>query len=327
MIEELGRSVYRLSYDVPLAGVPPVNVYALLGGRPALIDCGPADDVTYRRLRSDLESLGTKPADLDVILITHNHVDHAGLASRLAAESGARLYLHPDDWEIVTGTPQDRAEYARELKSVVGFWGVPREALDAVGEVLGQVLRLGGDRLDPRKLTPYPEGPFTAGGLELEAIHCPGHTKGQVCLWSLELGILFSSDHVLEEITSNPSLYVPPYRGRRCGLADYLESLDRIASLPAQWLYPGHGKPYRDVRGRVEAIRRAALERRERILSGLDGAPASILGLTGQVWGELTPMNTFLGAREVHGHLEMMMTEGAVRCVEEDGVGLFEKKR
>ncbi|MBI4563267.1 MAG: MBL fold metallo-hydrolase [Planctomycetes bacterium] len=327
MIEALSHSIYRLSYDVPLSGVPPVNVYALLGERPALVDCGPAHEETFRQLQSDLESLGTRLSDLTAILLTHHHVDHAGLASRLAAESEATIYLHPDDWEIVTWTSQERAEFARELKEIVGFWGVPRMALDTVGEMLGKVLRLGGDRLVPEKLTPYPDGPFTAGELEFVAIHCPGHTKGQVCLWSREDGILFTSDHVLEDITSNPSLYIPRYRGRRCGLTDYLESLGRVAGLSAHWIFPGHGKPFRDVRGRVEAIRKAAAERKGKILSVLDGAPSTILGLTGQVWGELTPMNTFLGAREVHGHLEIMLEEGAVRLFEEEGVGLFERRQ
>ena len=63
-------------------------------GRAAFVDCGTNHSVP--RLLGRLASLGLAPADVDWLLVTHVHLDHAGGAGALMAVlPNARLVVHP----------------------------------------------------------------------------------------------------------------------------------------------------------------------------------------------------------------------------------------
>lgn len=325
MITELGDSIFRMTFDVPIPGTRPVNVYLVGKDEPILIDCGVGDDKTYDEMSADLARIGLRIADLRAILVTHQHVDHVGLATRLSEESGAPFYLYRDDWSRLTATDDARERDARELREIVVYWGVPAETAERIAAEFRDILSLGGGRISPERLTSYPPR-LRVGGIELEVIHCPGHTKGLVCLWWPDKKVLFSNDHILEDITPNTTIYVPRYRQKRCGLGHYLESLGYVRDLPVEVLLPGHGEPYRDVAGRVDQIRAAAVARRGKILTYLTGSAMTIQELIRQVWEDLSPLHTFLAAREVHGHLEILSDQDEVEVEERDGVGRFRRR-
>jgi glyoxylase-like metal-dependent hydrolase (beta-lactamase superfamily II) len=298
MIDRIDSRIARLTYPVDFPGVPPVNVYALLDAEPVLIDCGP--DGPVEPLLRDLAELGVD--DVRHLIVTHGHVDHFGLARRLREIWPLTIYVHEADIPKCVLSDDDRPPLADELKKTILSWGVPEEALRAIEGRILDVLRLG-PPLERRHITPM--GTLPSG---LQARHCPGHTEGLVCL---SLGDrLFSSDHLLQEITPNPSLYLPPYRGWRTGLRDYLQSL---RGLDYATVLPGHGAPFADAAGRAEAIERACDERRAAILGLLDGRGLSVMQITANLWSGLDPLAFFLGGREVHGHLEILESRGRVR--------------
>lgn len=88
------------------------------------------------------------------IICTHGHNDHINAAAALSDETGAPIYLHPDDsmlWEVVYG---DRR----------------------VDNTLSD-----GDQI-------------SVGGNELSVVHTPGHSPGGCCLYIPAEGLLFSGD-------------------------------------------------------------------------------------------------------------------------------------
>ncbi|HVQ88236.1 MAG TPA: MBL fold metallo-hydrolase [Actinomycetes bacterium] len=91
---------------------------------------------------------------LTAILCTHAHDDHVRVAPELADRTGAQILLHPDDKPVWQLTHTDRE----------------------------------------------PDAPLTDGDSipigtsSLRVIHTPGHAPGAVCLYSSELGVLFSGD-------------------------------------------------------------------------------------------------------------------------------------
>jgi glyoxylase-like metal-dependent hydrolase (beta-lactamase superfamily II) len=323
-VVSLGNSVYQLTYDTPIRGIPPVNGYLILGDKPVLIDGGTNDDKTYQLFLEDLKSLKLAPADLGSILVTHNHIDHIGLPSRLAKEVDAPVYVHRDEWFMVTASDEQREEFRATLKRTFVFWGVPPEVLELIKHKLLQALRFGGG-IPREKVVHYPEK-LDVHGVKLESIHCPGHTEGLVCLWWPDQKAIFSNDHVLETISPNPTIYLQGRDGKRCGLGDYLKSLSNIEHLPVKTIYPGHGHPFHDLQGRLNGIRGFAAERRDKILKILrdaEGKRLTILEVTALVWGELDPLQTFLAAREVHGFMEIFLEEGLVSVETRDDVGQF----
>jgi len=87
--------VSQISPDVHRLFTRYTNWYLLeAGGRFTVLDAGLPGD--WREFSSALGRLGHSPSDIDAVLITHHHPDHAGNAERLRS-SGARVFAHPAD--------------------------------------------------------------------------------------------------------------------------------------------------------------------------------------------------------------------------------------
>jgi glyoxylase-like metal-dependent hydrolase (beta-lactamase superfamily II) len=59
---------------------------------PVLVETGP--ESTWPHLKAGLKTHGFEPEDIQAVLLTHIHFDHAGAAWRMA-EAGADIYVHP----------------------------------------------------------------------------------------------------------------------------------------------------------------------------------------------------------------------------------------
>jgi glyoxylase-like metal-dependent hydrolase (beta-lactamase superfamily II) len=294
-----------------------------------VIDGGTAVDESYDEFQKDIATLGLKTDDIANALVTHNHIDHVGLASRLAeANRHLKVHVHEEEWHMVCSDMAYKEDLRRVLGEVICSWGVPPEIVEMMKEKLIRYLRLGGG-IPREQVIPYPTEKFKVGGIELEAIHSPGHTEGLVCLWWPDKAKLFSNDQVLEDITPNPTIYLRGRNGKMCGLADYLHSLSFIEDLPVKQVLPGHGLPFGELKARIDEIHGLTASRRNKITQNLMASdePMNILELTLKTWGEMDPVSTFLGSREVHGFMEMMTDEGVVK-VEKDGlVNLYSVKK
>lgn len=169
----LAAGVYR----IPTLG-DFINSYAFLqeDGSVTLVDCGlkraPATIVRA------LESIGKHPRDVQRIVLTHAHFDHAGGASTMVGETAASgVDVHADDAGYVrTGTraPADASSMFGRLFARAP-WG------DFRATPIAQELR-DGQVLD------------VAGGLRV--IHTPGHTPGHVSLLHPDSGVLITGDSI-----------------------------------------------------------------------------------------------------------------------------------
>lgn len=70
------------------------------------------------------------------------------------------------------------------------------------------------------------------GGRVIEVLHTPGHSPGHMCFWEAERGYLFTGDLVYQDTLL---AYYPS-----TDPAAYLASLEKIAALPAQRVFPAH---------------------------------------------------------------------------------------
>src|SRR3954451_12403819 len=76
---------------LPLPHIGSVNAWLLPGEPLTLIDTGPCDDEALSALEAGLRRSGVRLEDLELVLVTHHHLDHSGLAATIAARSGARI--------------------------------------------------------------------------------------------------------------------------------------------------------------------------------------------------------------------------------------------
>src|SRR3954465_14830066 len=74
---------------LPLAHVGSVNAWLLRGDPLTLVDTGPRDDAALSALEQGLRREGLRIEDIELVLATHHHIDHVGLAATIRRRSGA----------------------------------------------------------------------------------------------------------------------------------------------------------------------------------------------------------------------------------------------
>ena len=112
------------------------------------------------------------------------------------------------------------------------------EALEATMEAHFLHSRKNFHALAPDRLLSGGDEFHTAIG-RLVVFWTSGHSPGHVCLRSPERKLLFSGDQILPGITPN----IAWHPGRDM-LAEFLDSLDRLAALEIDLIFPGHGESF-----------------------------------------------------------------------------------
>ncbi len=139
-------------------------------------------------------------------------------------------------------------------------------------------------------------GPFTV-------VPTPGHARDHAVF---VLGdVCFCGDLILGE----GSAIVPPLAGGG-SLADYLRSLDRVASLGAELLCPGHGPWITDPAGRISEYREHRLDRERRLLAALESGERSRARLLEAGWSDVPAAMRGAAALAMQAHLEKLAGEG-----------------
>src|ERR1700750_3214423 len=76
---------------LPLEHIGSVNAWLLRGDPLTLLDTGPRDDAALAALEAGLRREGLRIEDIELVLVTHHHLDHVGLAATIKRRSGAVL--------------------------------------------------------------------------------------------------------------------------------------------------------------------------------------------------------------------------------------------
>jgi len=191
-----------------------------------LVDAGPADESDV--LLSTLRTEGIVPSDIDHIVVTHSHQDHAGGLQAVQSATGAEVWMHPADAALVEEgrARRDWSITPHPFQHVL-YWlfvhGVP-ETVPATAV--------------DRTVTDGDVIPV-AGGLHV--VHVPGHCAGQIALvWPQHGGVLFAADAALS-LLGYPLRSVV-YEDRAQGRAD----LRRLGTLDVETAVFGHGAPILD---------------------------------------------------------------------------------
>ena len=204
-------------------------------GGVALIDPGPS--TTLPVLRHELESAGLSMADVDAILLTHIHLDHAGATGTIVLENPrVRVYVH-DNGARHLATPEKLIASATRLYGDVmdQLWGeirpVPQTAIVALN---------GGETI-------------TVEGRSLRVAYTPGHASHHVSYFSEDSGIAFVGDTAGIRLTAR-SYVVPPTPPPDIDLERWRESLARIESWNSQTLFVTHFGPHAPPRPQLSEL-------------------------------------------------------------------------
>src|SRR5262245_2516936 len=91
--------LYRLNLPLPWE-LGQINTYLLRNGETwMLVDCGVNSPESWDALEHQLSDLGIGWNQIGLVLLTHIHPDHMGLAPRVLEKTGARLLMHRDEFQ------------------------------------------------------------------------------------------------------------------------------------------------------------------------------------------------------------------------------------
>ena len=310
--------IHRLPLPTPFL-VGRVNCYLIEDDPLTLVDTGPNSGKTLDELEQGLAALGHTIEELELVIITHQHIDHLGLLEVITRRSGAEVaalaLLAPylAQWRD-SATADD--EYAG---MIMRRHGVPDDLARALGGVGAAFRAFGSPGVVTRPLDPGTE--LQLRDHHFEVLHRPGHSPSDTLFWDPERRLLLGGDHLLPHISSNPlvSRSLDGSPSDECGaLIGYIDSMRATRELPAALVLPGHGEPIADHVALIDERLRMHERRARKILRLLGGEPRTAFDLAGEMWGNIAVTQAFLTLSEVLGHLGMLLRDGLVTA-ERDG--------
>lgn len=310
---EVAAHVWKIVVPIPFP-LRSVNMYALVGKDGwALIDAGMGTPDAREAFALGLQRSNLSLDTLKAIVLTHHHPDHIGLSGELQEQTGAAVYMHPIDEAAIQiiwsgALPQRFGRVSRFFAQ----HGLPRTELWVSREdpkVMRNIMRIPAHET----ITLVEDGDsIDLVGERYRVIWTPGHSDGQICLFRESDGAFFAADHVLPRITPNIGLYSD--RERPDPLQDYLESLTKVAQLPAHIVLPGHGEPFADLAGRCAEITAHHEQRLTQILALIKERPQNAYQITEQIFEHRLRNDEArrMAVAEVLSHLEYLRYKGRV---------------
>ena len=232
-IKEAAENIFLI--DNMLYGIPKWgSVYLLNEEKKALVDTGPATSVDT--VLDGIKKLGVDPAEIDYVIATHIHLDHAGGAGELIKSMPrARVMVHEKAARHLVNPERLMKSFA----STMGERMVQKTGLVTPIEE-AKILPVGGGEV--LKLS---------DGQSLRVLHMPGHAPHQICILESRNNGLFSGDAIGISVAEGKVLMpaTPP------PAFDYelsLKSLQELMALNAGTIYFAHFDASDKVRESIE---------------------------------------------------------------------------
>lgn len=249
-------------------------------GRGAFVDCGTSHSLP--NLLASVAQAGLQPADIDWLILTHVHLDHAGGAGELMARlPQARLVVHPrgarhmiDPSKLWAGASAVYGEAVME-REYGRLRPVPAERVVEAGD--GHLVDL--------------------AGRILQCIDTPGHAKHHNAIHDARAEVCFTGDvfglSYREFDTAHGPFILPTTSPVQFDPEELHASIDRLMALHPVAMYPTHF-------GRIEDLHRLAADLHEQIDAMV--ALAREAGTHANRHDTLVELLTELYAKRAHAH-------------------------
>lgn len=308
----------------------PLRLDASERGGWLLIDTGfdaPVGEVsTWEVLVEQALAAGVTPEDVRVVVVTHEHIDHAGLAARWAA-LGARIVVGRAGLRTVAlgreANERTRgarlAEYRRH--------GTPEEVL-AVLQRVQPTRALRWDPCPPDALDAAEDRETyrLAGGRRLRLIAAPGHTPGNLVALIEETGELFSGDTLIPTTIPTPGLHFPGLTEGTDGtrwpsLPPFLRSVAALRTLDLARVYPGHGDVIEDPAAYIDRFEGHHARRAAKVRAALvEAGEATAFDLVRAMFRRLPDGRIGQALTEVIGHLDLLAESRQATCTDAEPI-------
>lgn len=320
-----GIQVLRLPSPFAIGNV---DCYLLEGDPLTVVDPGPNMQSTREALESGLAEHGYSIGDVELVVLTHQHHDHVGLAGEVARKAGAELAAIGPLADYLADFERSMDHDDRYAVETMVRNGIERQVavslrtMSAAFRVFGRGADIG------RRLVPGEH--VDAGGRRFEVLFRPGHSPTDTVFHDAESGLLIGGDHLLERVSSNPIAHAPigiedPEAAARSedrprALLRYIDSMRETRELDVSLVLPGHGDEFDDPAALIDRRLEFHDRRARKIRQALE-FPMTAAEIAEILWTNLPVAQTYLALSEVIGHLDLLIEAGeAETVIEGDGV-------
>lgn len=319
--------IHRLPIPTPFQ-VGRINAYLIDDDPLTLVDSGPNSGKALDEMEQALATHGRRIEEIGLLIVTHQHIDHFGLAAILARRSGAEVaaldLLAPYLGSFGQEADRDDA-YAQ---AIMRRHGIPPDVVTALRAVSGS-FRGWGAKVQVTHPLAHDEQ-LTLRDRTLRALHRPGHSPSDTVFHDERRKTLIAADHLLKHISSNPLISRPlgapaDYCGPRPkALVTYIKSLKKTAEMDLDLVLGGHGGPITDHTALIEERLRMHARRAEKIHRLIVEQPRTAHEIAQKLWGNVAVTQAYLTLSEVLGHVDLLLDGGEIAEVEQDGVVRFQ---
>jgi glyoxylase-like metal-dependent hydrolase (beta-lactamase superfamily II) len=317
--------IHRIALPTPFL-VGRVNCYLIEDEPLTLIDTGPNSGKSLDDLERALAGHGRRIEDLELIVLTHQHMDHLGLLEILARRSGAEVASFHLLGPYLADFSRSAAADDEFAQTVMRRHGVPDDLATVLGSLAAAFRAFGSSGHVSRELRDGDELRFRDRTLKVH--HRPGHSPSDTIFSDDDREMLIAGDHLLANISSNPLVSRPLAGGadqpRPRALLQYIDSMRLTRELPARLVLSGHGDPILEHAELIDERLRMHRRRADRIVHILDAQPLTAYEIALRMWGNVAVTQAYLTLSEVLGHLDLLVESGQVAERDRDGIAVFE---
>ena len=323
--------IHRLAIPTPFQ-VGRVNAYLIEDSPLTLVDSGPNSAKALDELEQALRGLGHTIEDIELLIVTHQHIDHFGLASILARRSGAQVAALEGLAPYLARFGEETELDDRFAERIMLRHGIPPDIVSALRAVSASFRAWGSAVEVTRPLADGSE--LRLRDRTLRVLHRPGHSPSDTIFLDESTSILLAADHLIKHISSNPLLARPLGAGvddtdrsqsaeRPQALVTYLASLRQTRAMELSLVLPGHGQPIRDHVSLIDERFRLHDRRAAKIRRLIADNPLTAHEIAHELWGNVAVTQAYLTLSEVLGHLDLLLNDGRATELQTDGVSRF----
>jgi glyoxylase-like metal-dependent hydrolase (beta-lactamase superfamily II) len=277
-----------------------VNAFLAIGETVTLIDTGNPGKESFQQLKSQLHKHSIELKDIDHIVLTHVHIDHAGGVPHIQNVRDVPIFVH----EMARSSINIDLEAFEKSKAFI-YQFMEECGADPLTHIIERHFK----KETWRNVSYLREGDtIPLGREEFEVVHVPGHSQSDILLWNQETGDTFAGDHLLKAFSIN-AFIEPPNPGetfRPKPLLQYRNSLEKSSQLPLKVIYPGHGEPFIEHRALIETRLQEQEKRCAQIVRILSSGEKSIFEICSEMYPHLKGKSIFLGLSQIQGHLDLL---------------------
>jgi glyoxylase-like metal-dependent hydrolase (beta-lactamase superfamily II) len=316
--------IHRLAIPTPFQ-VGRVNAYLIEDDPLTLIDSGPNSGKALDELEQALHAHGHAIEEIELLVITHQHIDHFGLAAILARRSGAQVAALEGLAPYLRDYRASAERDDRFAEQIMLRHGIPADVVTALRAVSASFRAWGSAVEIDRPLRDGEE--LRLRERTLRVLHRPGHSPSDTVFYDETRALLLGADHLIAHISSNPLIARPldapaDFTGPRPqALVDYIASLRRTRELELSLVLSGHGAPISDHRTLIDKRLRMHERRAEKIHALIAAQPRTAHEIAVELWGNVAVTQAYLTISEVLGHVDLLLDERRVAEREDSGDG------